>query len=71
MYLNFFECMCVYLLPRILQYTMIPLCSGLNVNGLHKPVRLNTWSPVDGIAWEELGGITLLEVCYQAQPLKL
>lgn len=51
---------------------MIPLCSGLNVNGLHKPVRLNTWSPVDGIAWEELGGITLLEeVCYQAQPLKL
>lgn len=39
-------------------------CGGLNEKGLHKLMCLNTWSPVGGIVWERLGGVTLLEICH-------
>lgn len=37
-------------------------CDGLNMNGLHRFIHLNSWSSVGGSLWEGLGGIALLKV---------
>ena len=32
-------------------------------------IYLNTWYPCDGTVWEQLRGVTLMEVCHQGQAL--
>jgi hypothetical protein len=40
---------------------------GLNENGPHRPICLNTWFLASGTHWEELGGVALPEgVCHGA-----
>lgn len=34
-------------------------CGGLNENGLHRLIYLNTWSPSYGTIWERLRGVAL------------
>jgi hypothetical protein len=37
------------------------LCGGLNQNGSHRLICLNTCPPVNVTVWEELAGLALLE----------
>lgn len=37
---------------------------GLNKNGPHRLIYLNTWSEVGGTVGKELGGLVLLEKVY-------
>jgi hypothetical protein len=39
----------------------VHVCGGLNKNGFHILISLNTWSPAAGTVWEGLGG--LAEAC--------
>ena len=39
-------------------------CGGLNENHACGITHLNTWYLFDGIVWEGLGGMALLEVCH-------
>lgn len=46
----------------MLKYLFFLDNGSLNRNVCLRPICFNSWFPVDGIAWEGLGGITLLEV---------
>lgn len=40
-------------------------CGGVNENGSHMFIYLNSWSFVGGSTWEGLGGMVFLEeVCH-------